>query len=661
MDATEIAEPTLNTSCLSPACQQQDYAEIEKRYEAERHQQLQTRGKIPDVDIRTNTRFEQFSKDPWLDDSNKRQQIQYQQRLHNGKHHKVLIIGAGYGGLLFAVRIVQTGAFTADDILIVDTAGGFGGTWYWNRYPGLMCDVESYIYMPLLEETGYMPRDKYASGPELRIHAERIALTWKLSNRAMFAATVRSLNWDERENQWIARGLVLNDEKGQRKETSLQLSADFVFLASGIFASPKIPEFRNIMEYQGHMFHTSRWDYDCTGGSPEDPKLCKLGDKKVGIIGTGATAIQVVPHLAQYSRKLQVFQRTPSAVDKRNNHPTDPVWWNKMLQSEGPGWQKRRMENFNAFTGNEQPQPAVDMIADGWTSMPSFSIIGGSPESKATDYLHRMKAFDFPRQERIRERVRETVHNTEVAEALSPWYPGWCKRPCFHDQYLAAFNRPNVRLIDVRQSGIDYFTPKGLVVDGREHEIDVLVFSTGYTTSRLSPGGRADIAITGRNGLMMEHKWHNGLATLHGVITRDFPNLFFPGPSQAGTCLNHTYTLDQLATHVAYIISETLIKIGAAGAGNPPRVVIEPTKEAEEDWAVQVLARAATHGALSQCTPGYYNRDGMASDIKGLSMEDKMKLGRMVSWGEGIGSYMDQIENWRGQGELRGLEIHCVD
>ncbi|KAF9884246.1 hypothetical protein FE257_001978 [Aspergillus nanangensis] len=621
--------------------------EVEQRYQLERSKQLQGRD-LTSVEITTNDRFKSFGQDPWVTPdaaANPHEQLLRQQQ-----HHRVLVLGAGFGGLLFAIRLIQSGAFTAEDIVLLDTAGGFGGTWYWNRYPGLMCDVESYIYMPLLEETGYMPRDKYASGNDLRGYAELLAQKWGLTNRAIFRTSLKSLDWDDQQKQWRAHAV---QTVSSSQEEPLDLTAEFVMLASGTFAGPKMPDFSNVADYKGPIFHTSRWDYTCTGGSPENPEMIHLHDKKVGVIGTGATAIQVVPQLSRWAKELVVFQRTPSSVDQRNNRPTDPAWWDQQIQSQGPGWQRRRMENFNAFISNDPTVPSVDMVGDGWTSMQSFSVLTGSKRSLAPGYLEEMHERDLNRQEQIRHRVRETVQDPGSAEALMPWYNGWCKRPCFHDDYLPAFNKPNVSLVNIRGKRIDQFTERGIVVDGTEHELDVIVLSTGYSLSKLDPASRGDFSVTGRNGISLKDKWQTQLATLHGVVTRDFPNLFFPGPSQAAASANQMYVLDQLSAHVGYIVSEAVRRTGVG-----QKVLIEPSATAEEAWAFQIMSRARAMAAIVACTPGYYNAEGEAG--KATSIEAQMSGARMAIWGEGITSYIQVIEKWRQQGELEGLEVQVV-
>lgn len=616
------------------------------KYAEERSKRMRADGPIQYIDPTASDKFKHFADDPWYkpgacDENNA--------RLINQRHHRVLIVGAGYGGLLFAVRLVQSGAFSPEDIVLVDSAGGFGGTWYWNRYPGLMCDVESYIYMPLLEETGYMPTKKYASGNELREYADLIASKWELENRGLFRTTVNDMTWNDDAKQWNVQAL---HRQNSDEEVTVSLTADFVILASGLLNFPKLAGIPGIEDYQGHTFHTSRWDYEYTGGSPEKPDLSKLADKKVGLIGTGATAVQAVPHLAEWAKELVVFQRTPSAVDRRDNRDTDPEWWKQEVLSNGAGWQRQRMENFSAFVSNASPLPDVNMVNDGWSKMPSFSALVGGPSSLQPGYLESVNEVDFKRQENVRGRVDEIVKEKGAAEALKPWYSGWCKRPCFHDEYLQTFNRPNVKVVDTKGQGIQRLNDRGIVFDDKGHDLDLIVFGTGFRMAGASsPATRANMNVSGRNGRSMTDKWVNGLATLHGVVSRDFPNLFYPGPNQAGASPNQVYVLDQTSKHIAYMISQATKSAGS----EQKKISIEPTSEAEEAWAMQVLMRARAQAGMANCTPSYLNGEGGLQHLR--TEAEMINVGRMGIWGEGIAGYVSAIEDWRNKGAMEGLEV----
>lgn len=292
-----------------------------------------------------------------------------------------------------------------------------------------------------------MPKRKYASGEELRLYAESICRKYDLFQRAMFQSKTESMSFDDDKQEWKVR--ISQTPKGLHS-TSINISADFVILASGLLDRAKIPLATGAEEFKGDMFHTARWHYDITGGSSDDPKMGKLKDKRVGIIGTGelrrlrfksfadlcagATAIQVVPRLAEWSKELFVFQRTPSAVAFRGNRDTDPSTWKNEIASK-PGWQRERNLNYFQFVGNADPKPKADLVRDGWTSMPSFSALIGGPSYNVTpensaDHVSRMYALDYPVQERTRKRARDIVKDQDTAAKLQAWYAGWCKRPC---------------------------------------------------------------------------------------------------------------------------------------------------------------------------------------------------------------------------------------
>ena len=393
-----------------------------------------------------------------------------------------LIIGGGFGGLMAGARLRGAGV---KRIRIIEKGGDFGGTWYWNRYPGAQCDIESYIYLPLLEETGYIPREKYSFAPEIRAHARRIAETFDLYGLACFQTEIRELRWLEDENKWL---ITTNRDD--------RMKARYVVMSNGPLNRPKLPGIPGIDSYRGHSFHTSRWDYDYTGGDTNG-NLHKLADKRVAVIGTGATAIQCVPHLGRHAKQLYVFQRTPSSVDVRGNSPTDPAW----VETLTPGWQKRRMDNFNILVaGGFQDE---DLVSDGWTdiirNLGARRVRDPSDGSSAEEVAKRLELADFKKMNQIRARVDAVVEDKATAEALKPWYRQFCKRPTFNDEYLPTFNRPNVRLVDTRGRGVDRVTEAGLVFDGVEYEVDCIIFATGFEVGTAYTR-RAGYEIYGRGG-----------------------------------------------------------------------------------------------------------------------------------------------------------------
>jgi len=623
--------------------------EVLARYEGERQKRLRPDGIAQFVDIEELDKYEHFSEDPWIKDATN-PYLNKAPPVENGAHVRVVVTGAGYGSLLFAVRLIEKAGFQPCDFLFVDSAWGWGGTWYWNRYPGLMCDVESASYMPLLEETGYIPKHRYSYGPELREYAELVAARWGFQYRALFGSTVQSTTWDNKSSEWVTC-IVRKPLNGP--EQVLELRSDFYILASGFLNRPKLPRMAGVADYSGHMFHTSRWDYAYTGGSPTDPSLLNLQDKKVAFIGTGATGIQVVPQLARWASHLYVFQRTPSAVDVRGQRPLDAKEWERQTGSK-PGWQRRRRENMAALLSNVPT--TENLVDDGWTHFPSFSGLVGGPAVKnltmenVGTYVESLHLLDLPRQDRIRARVDEIVKDKKTAASLKPWYPGWCKRPCFHDEYLDTFNLLNVELIDTDGKGLQQLSNKGVFFDGHEYEVDLIVWGTGFESFTVgSPAFRSRTTVTGRKGVSLDDKWQRGPNTLHGLLTRGFPNLILSGLTQAGGTVNVVHSLDVMATHAAYIVA------AAEERAKGEKFVLEPTEEGENTWALRVARGALGLAALPGCTPSYATAEG--ARLEPQTEEDQLKIGKGLTWCYGILDYTQELEDWEAKGNLNGLQI----
>jgi cyclohexanone monooxygenase len=534
---------------------------------------------------------------------------------------EVVIIGGGFGGLLAGARLREVGV---NDIRVIEKGGDFGGTWYWNRYPGAMCDVESYIYLPLLEEVGYVPKEKYTHAPEILSHSRAIGEHYDLYDNALFQTEVTELRWDEPTTRWI-----VSTNRGDR------IRAHYVCMASGPLHRPKLPGIPGITGYKGHTFHTSRWDYGYTGGD-SDGNLTGLKGKRVGIIGTGATAVQCIPHLGEAADHLYVFQRTPSSIDVRANRPTDPEW----EASLEPGWQKRRMDNFNALTSGGFE--AEDLVMDGWTDIIGKLLIllqqNASGEMNAESLATTMELADFEKMEQIRSRVDELVEDPEIAEALKPYYRQFCKRPCFHDEYLDTYNRPNVTLVDTQGQGVERITEKGVVANGVEYEVDCIIFATGFEVGTEFTR-RAGCELYGRDGLTLTEKWADGASTLHGMHTRGFPNLFIFSILQSGFSVNFPHMLDEQSRHMAYILKYA--------ADNDIRH-IETSQEAEDKWVQTILDLAISRmDFLESCTPGYYNNEGRPS----------ARSSRDGVYGGGSIAFTRMWEEWRAKGDLEGLEL----
>lgn len=529
-----------------------------------------------------------------------------------------VVIGAGLGGLLAAARLREAGV---KRIRLVDMAGDVGGVWYWNRYPGAMCDVEAYIYLPLLEELKHVPPDKYALAADILDHAQAIAKHYDLYEHALFQTSVNHIEWNEAAGQW-------------RVETDRddEFSSQYVVLALGTLNKPRFPAIPGIETFAGRMFHTSRWDYEFTGGDSEG-NLTRLQDKKVAVVGTGATAIQCVPQLARFAERLYVVQRTPSSVAPRNNRPTDPSF----AESLTPGWQQRRLDNFSLIV--EGSQADVDLVDDGWTQSyrnilldPAFSALSKDEAARV------LELADVARMEAIRARVDAVVKDPATAEALKPYYPYQCKRPCFHDEYLDAFNRPNVELIDTQGRGIERIAAGGIAVGERFYELDALIFATGFELGDNS-AHKIGFPTIGRNGRTLADKWRDGIATLHGMTTSGFPNLLiFPAlNSQANGAVNWTHLLHMAATHIAYIVTQV------AERGHR---IFDVSPEAEAGWVRTILERKPDNLAfLESCTPGRVNNEGRPAE----------RFPQNANFGGGFLELLRVTEAWRAGG-LPGLK-----
>ncbi len=533
---------------------------------------------------------------------------------------EVAIIGGGFGGLLVAARLRLAGI---DDLRLIEKGGDVGGTWYWNRYPGAACDVESYVYLPLLEEVGYVPKEKYSRAPEILEHSRAIARQFGLYERACLQTEVTGLQWDEGERRWI-----VSTNRGDR------MRARFVVMANGPLHRPKLPGIPGVESFAGHSFHTSRWDYAYTGGTSEG-HLDRLHDKVVGVIGTGATAVQCVPHLGAAARHLYVFQRTPSSIDVRANRPTDPSW----AAGLAPGWQRRRMDNFNNLvSGIFEPE---DLVGDGWTDIIGKLLLRlreAAADGGAMSVAESLELSDFEKMEQVRARVDALVADPTTAAALKPYYRLFCKRPCFHDEYLQTFNRPNVTLVDTDGKGVERITPGGVVVAGREYALDCLIYATGFEVGT-DYSRRAGYEARGCEGLTLTEKWRDGAATLHGFYSRGFPNCFIVSLVQSGFSVNFPHMLDEQAKHLAYVLGQARTR----GATR-----IETSQQAEDDWVRQILDLAQMNVQfLESCTPGYYNNEGRPAE----------RSARDGFYGGGSPAFIRLLEDWRARGDLAGLEL----
>ena len=590
-----------------------DPVELRKKYRAERDRRIKAEGN--DQYIKIEAEFSHYLDDPYVEPGFERAALT--------DEIEVAVIGGGFGGLLAGARLREAGI---DNFRMIEKGGDFGGTWYWNRYPGAACDVESYVYLPLLEEVGYIPVEKYTRAPEILAYCRKIGEHFDLYRDACFQTEVTDVTWDDRASRWIIR-----TNRGDA------MKARFVIMANGPLHRPKLPGIAGVETFKAHTFHTSRWDYDYTGGDPMGG-LTGLKGKRVGIIGTGATAVQCVPHLGESAGQLFVFQRTPSSIDVRNNRPTDPEWA-KSLQ---PGWQQHRMDNFNILvSGGYAPE---DLVSDGWTDIiRNIGIVARirkeqSSDGTTGDPAELLQLADFRKMEQIRSRVDQVVADKATADKLKPWYNQFCKRPCFHDDYLDTFNRPNVTLVDTQGKGVQQITERGVVVDGVEYELDCLIFATGFEVGT-SYAQRAGYEVKGRSGQTLTQKWADGVSTLHGMHSRDFPNNFIFAISQSGFTVSYPHMLNEQSKHAAYIIAECQRR-GVT--------VVEASEEAEAAWVQTIIDSAISRQEFAEeCTPGYYNNEGKPSAL----------AARNGAYGKGPIAFVKLIEAWRAEGGLEGLEL----
>lgn len=617
--------------------------ELRQKYRLERDKRVRVDGNDQYLEVKGD--FSYFVEDPYIDEEISRDSLE--------KTFHTVIIGGGFGGVLSGARLREQGI---DDFRIIEKGGDFGGTWYWNRYPGASCDIESYIYFPLLEETSFIPKRKYTDAAETLDYFKILSDKFSLKENALFQTEVNEVKWISDEKLWFI--------KTNRQDS---IKARYVIHANGFLNRPKLPAMKGINDYQGHTFHTSRWDYAYTGGN-SNGNLNNLRDKKVAIIGTGATAVQCVPHLAAGAKKLYVFQRTPSSIDERNNSNTDIDWF----KSQKSGWQKERKENFEGFlTGNFTDK---DLVNDGWTEI-FRTILGGlikNGPSKLVllswvltapfyknfykvglrtyirnkfmnfvtreDINKKVEIVDFQKMEKVRARADALVNDPKTAESLKPYYRQLCKRPCFHDEYLQAFNNDNVELIDTDGQGVKELSAEGIIHDGKEYKVDCIIFASGFEVGT-DYSRRCGYQVSGIDGITLSEKWKDGLATFHGIHSKGFPNSFFYGPGQGPMTANFTHSLDEQSAHVAYILKQLDKK---------NMKYVEASEEAESDWINTIISKARNMQSFQEaCTPGYYNNEGKPNTNPANN-----------TYGGGALEYFKLLKDWRRNNKLQGLKTN---
>ena len=551
-----------------------DIHEVRERYRAERDRRARPQG--TDQFQFAEAELAHFDDDPYAPEVAARESVD--------RDVDVLVIGAGIGGIEMAATLDRAGV---TDLLMLDRAADFGGTWYWNRYPGIRCDVESYIYLPYLEETGYMPSERYTRGQEILEYIQMLGRRFDLYDRALFQTKVSGMVWDDELARW-----QVTTDRGD------VIRARFVTTQSGIFDRPQLPGIPGLADYKGHIFHSARWDYAYTGRQLE-----RLADKSVAVIGTGATGLQIVPELARAVRRLVVVQRTPSAVGVRDNSPTDPAWFSSLE----PGWQRQRIEGFTALANGEDAECGVD---DGWVRFFRRMIAAEQSlpaDARTRDAVEEAKELaDFEYNEEVRRRVDQYVGDPAKAELLKAYYRTLCKRPGFSDEYLPAIDRDNVELVDANR-GPTELSPDGVVIGGIEFAVDCVVLATGFELGT-TWSHRAGYEVVGRDGVRVSEKFAQGMRTYQGLYSVGFPNLFFTGLTQGGTTTNVPHMLQEQADQVTYLVGRAL----AEGWDT-----IETTEEAEAAWQEEIAQVNELRRPFQEaCTPGYFNAEGRVGDTR---------------------------------------------
>jgi cation diffusion facilitator CzcD-associated flavoprotein CzcO len=595
-------------------------AELRARYRAERDKRLRPDGN--EQYLQPTGRFAHLLDDPWTE------------RVQRDAVHDdvtVAVIGAGFGGLATGAKLREAGI---DGIRLVDGAGDVGGAWYWNRYPGAMCDTAAMVYLPLLEETGYLPTMKYVGAPEIHAHAVRIAEQYRLYDDALLSTQVTSLAWDEERCRWVVR-----TDRGD------EFTARYVAMGTGPLHRPKLPGIPGIEEFAGHTFHTSRWDWAHTGGDPSGAPMTGLADARVGIIGTGATAVQCIPLLARDAAELRVFQRTPSSIDVRGNHPLRRDDLDELEQ----GWQRRWLMNFATLQTGQFAD--VDLVKDGWTDIAQrirdrvvAMVADGEPFTPDT-LVRAFEDCDDEKMDEIRARVDEVVEDPATAAALKPWYRQLCKRPCFHDEYLQAYNRPTVHLVDTDGAGVERIDATGVWAAGHHHDLDCLVFASGFEVGT-DYARRCGYETVGRGGVTLSQRWTDGMQSLHGMHVHGFPNLFVVGLGQGGNLIsNVTHNLTEAAACAAAVI---------AHAEQEGAAEVEVTAEAEQAWVDGIVEGGGmTLLASPDCTPGYYNNEG-----RPMGRRERLNS---AGYPGGPVAYFEYIDAWRRSGDFAGLDFRPPD
>jgi cyclohexanone monooxygenase len=600
----------------TPSLQDSELARLRERYHTERDKRIVPAGQ-DQYERPADEVAHAYEHDPFMPMA---------QREPLSEELDVAVLGGGWTGVLAGYHLKQQGVSTFRHI---DHAGDFGGVWYWNRYPGVQCDNDAYCYLPLLEEMGFMPSKKFSDGFEIQAYMRSVAERFGLYDNALFHTLVTGLRWDEAINRWR-----ISTNRGD------DIRARFVIMANGLMNMPKLPGIPGLHSFKGKLFHTSRWDYDYTGGSWDNPQLDRLADKRVAIVGTGATAIQAIPHLARHAKQVYVLQRTPSNVDKRVNPPTDPEW----AKSLKPGWQKERQANFHRLAQEVFQPGQPDLVCDIWTEM-SRNLMAeleaeGWPELSPEEFAARQERVDFEVMEARRRWIDTIIEDRETAEALKPWFRFHCKRPLSNNEFYPVFNQPHVKLIDVSATqGVEAMTEKGFMAGGVEYEVDCMIVASGFEVTSDLERRWGIPEVAGRAGVSLYDHWQDGPSTFHGVITDRFPNLFYTGFVQTATNSSTTEQFRGQVEHIAYIIAQGLARGAEA---------VEPTEGAVATYVAHMREMEFDLAQFMwDCTPGYYNNEG----------EDRPRWALIRGYRPGWDAFMAMLAKWRADGRLEGFKL----
>ncbi|MGY0500314.1 flavin-containing monooxygenase [Nocardia sp. FBN12] len=592
----------------------EDLEWFREKYAAERDKRLPNTGADTFQAIDFDGKFAAFDIDPHADGPRTLPPVQ--------EDVDVLIIGAGFMGMSAGIELDKLGV---SDYRILDVASDFGGTWYWNRYPGVRCDVEAYVYLPYLEATGYMPTERYVRGSEIFEYCKSLAKQFDLYDRALFQTRVTGMEWDDDAARW-----TVSTDAGDT------FRARFVSTQSGQFSRPQLPGIPGIEKFAGASFHTSRWDYDYTGGDITGG-LDKLHDKRVAVIGTGATGVQAIPQLAEYAESVVVFQRTPSQIAPRENAPTDVDWFKNLPE----GWHATRRATFDKCA---MDRATIDCeVDDGWIKFAKFQMNAiyeaGGAEPTPEQYMNAMERSDYEWNEMLRDRVDSIVNDSAKAAKLKTYYRTMCKRPGFSDDFLPVFNKDSVDIVDTSETPIDRITETSIIVGDHEYEVDLIVYATGFQQGRTWTD-KAGYDVLGRDGNRLSKKFADGVSTYHGFLSEEFPNLFFLGFIQSTQVSNIANLIDHQSVHMSYMINKAISEGMRA---------IEPTPEAEAGWneTIDTMAELRRDWNMT-CTPGQYNNEGRIDD----------KRSNLVGGLYGPGyEYFDLLHKWREDDQFHGIAV----